>query len=193
MATPTSTVSVYYFSICTLHKYVYCLWPLPHLLFVCTTLVQFVCNTLVLFMCTTLVQFMCTTLVLFLCTTLVLFLCTTLVLFLCSTLVLFVCSTLVPFLCSTLVLFVCSTSVLFVCSTLIRVLYNSVSVYYFYYYTLKLYLPPTGGKESPWTTASHWRLEQIFSQCSFHTSLHLPLWLALREGHVYCLWPPHYE
>ena len=42
----------------------YCLWPLPHLLLVCTTLVIFVCTTLVLFMCTTLVLFMCTSLVL---------------------------------------------------------------------------------------------------------------------------------
>ena len=58
----------------------YCLWPLPHLLFVCTTLVLFVCTTLVLFMCTTLVLFMCTTLVLFMCTTLVLFMCPTVVL-----------------------------------------------------------------------------------------------------------------
>ena len=85
MATPTSTTSVYYLSICTLLKYVYCLWPLPHLLFVCTTLELFVCTTLVLFMCTTLVLFICTTLVLFVCTTLVLFVCTTLVLFVCTT------------------------------------------------------------------------------------------------------------
>ena len=49
-ATPTSTISVYYSSICTLLKYVYCLysysyyfigvhvyclWPLPHMLLVC--------------------------------------------------------------------------------------------------------------------------------------------------------------
>ena len=49
VATPTSTISVYYFSICTLLKYVYCLWPLPHLVLVCTTLLQFICTTLVLF------------------------------------------------------------------------------------------------------------------------------------------------
>ena len=71
VATPTSTISVYYFSICTLLQYVYCLWPLPHLLLVCTTLVLFVCTTLVLFVCTTLVLFVNPTLVLFVCTTLV--------------------------------------------------------------------------------------------------------------------------
>ena len=38
-ATPMSTISVDYFSICTLLEYVYCLWPLPRLLLVCTTLV----------------------------------------------------------------------------------------------------------------------------------------------------------
>ena len=63
---------MYYLSICTLLEYVYCLWPLPHLLFMCTTLVLFMCTTLVLFMCTTLVLFMCTTLVLFVCLTIVL-------------------------------------------------------------------------------------------------------------------------
>ena len=47
VATPTSTIHVYYFSICTLLKYVYCLWPLPHLLFMCTTLVLFMCTTLI--------------------------------------------------------------------------------------------------------------------------------------------------
>ena len=49
VATPTSNISVYYFSICTLLKYVYCLWPLPCLLLVCrsTTLVS------VLFVATT--------------------------------------------------------------------------------------------------------------------------------------------
>ena len=61
VATLMSTISVFYFSIGTLLKYVYCLWPLPHLLFVCTTLVLFVCTTLVLFMCTNLVLFVCNT------------------------------------------------------------------------------------------------------------------------------------
>ena len=114
MATATSNFSVYYFS--TIHVYyfstisVYCLWPLPHLLLVCTTVVcvQFVATltstirVYYLGMCsvcghshvyclwplphlilvrTTLVLFMCTTLVLFMCTTLVLFVCTTLVVF----------------------------------------------------------------------------------------------------------------
>ena len=37
--TPTSTISVYYFSTCTLLEYVYCLWPLACLLLVRTTLV----------------------------------------------------------------------------------------------------------------------------------------------------------
>ena len=41
--------------------------------------------------------------------------------------------------------------------------YNSVSVYYFYYYILKLYLPPPRGVESPWMTASHWRQKQLCS------------------------------
>ena len=74
----------------------------------------------------------------------------------------------------------------------IHVSYNSVSVYYFYCYILKLYLPPPRGEESPRMTASHWRLEffSFFSQCSFHTSLCLLLQLGLHEGHVY--WPlPH--
>ena len=70
----------YYLSDYKLGVHVYCLWPLPHLLLVCTTLVLFVCTTLVLFMCTTLVLFVCTTLVLFVCTTLVLFVCPTIVL-----------------------------------------------------------------------------------------------------------------
>ena len=47
---------------------------------------------------------------------------------------------------------------------LICVLYNSASEYYFDYYIMKLYLPPPGGEESPWTTASHWRQKQIFFQ-----------------------------
>ena len=65
VATPMNTISVYYCSICTLLKYVYCLWPLPHLQLVCTTLVLFMHTTLILFMCTTLVLFVCTTLVVF--------------------------------------------------------------------------------------------------------------------------------
>ena len=72
VATPTSTISVFYFSICTLLKYVYCLWPLPRLLFMCTTLVLFVCNTLVLSVCCTLVLSVGSTLVLFVCRTIVL-------------------------------------------------------------------------------------------------------------------------
>ena len=56
----------YYLSDYKLGVYVYCLWPLPHLLLVCTL------TTLVLFMCTTLVLFMCTTLELFVCLTIVL-------------------------------------------------------------------------------------------------------------------------
>ena len=84
---------VYYSSV--LLKYVYCLWPLPCLLFVCTILVLFMCTTLVLFMCTTLELFMCSTLVLFMCTILVVFVCSTLVVFVCSTLIgeLFMCPT----------------------------------------------------------------------------------------------------
>ena len=78
----------YYLSDYKLGVHVYCLWPLPHLLLVCTTLVLFVCTTLVLLVCTTLVLFVCTTLVLFMRTTLVLFVCTTLVLFVCPTIVL---------------------------------------------------------------------------------------------------------
>ena len=69
--------------------------------------------------------------------------------------------------------------------------YNSVSVYYFYYYILKLYLPPPTGEESPWTTASHWRQKQtniFFSSFHIYSSLCLLLQLALREGHMYCLW-----
>ena len=86
----------------------YCLWPLPHLLLVSTTLVVFMCTTLVLFMCTTLVVFVCTTLVVFMCRTIVL-----------------------------------------VC-------------------TIRIYVETVpGGEENPWTTASHWRLEQIFPG-SFH-------------------------
>ena len=50
VATPTSTINVYYFSMCPVcgHSHIYylcvllwyvsCLWPLPHLLLVCTTL-----------------------------------------------------------------------------------------------------------------------------------------------------------
>ena len=97
----------YYLSDNNLGVQMYCLWPLLHLLFMCTTLVLFVCTTLVLFMCTTctLVLFMCTTLLLFMCSTLVLFVCTTLVLFVCTTLVLFVCTTLVLFMCTTLLLY----------------------------------------------------------------------------------------
>ena len=87
---------------------------------------------------------------LFVCSTLVLFVCSTLVLFVCSTLVLFVCSTLVLFVCSTLVLFVCSTLLRFVCSTLVLLLFS-------------VYLRKRGEEESPWTAASHWRLEQFFS------------------------------
>ena len=60
MATPMSSISVYYFSTCTLLKYVYCLWPLPRLILVRTTLVLFMCTTLVLFVCTTLVVFVYT-------------------------------------------------------------------------------------------------------------------------------------
>ena len=52
----------YYLSDYKLGVHMYCLWPLPHLLLVCTTLVLFVCTTLVLFMCTTLVLFVCTNL-----------------------------------------------------------------------------------------------------------------------------------
>ena len=46
-------------------------------------------------------------------------------------------------------------------------------------------------EESPWTTASYWRhkLFFIFFQLLSYTSLRLLLWLALCEGHVYCLWP----
>ena len=98
------------------------------------------------------------------------------------------------FMCLTIVL-VYSILTLVNCTSqlLIHVPYNSVSVYYFYYYISKLYLLPTRGEESPWTTSSHWRQKQqtnFFS--SFHTSLRLLLWLALHEGHVICLWPlPH--
>ena len=46
----------------------------------------------------------------------------------------------------------CQTIVLFVCHTIVLVCTIS----------LKLYLPHHGGEESPWTTASHWRLE-LFS------------------------------
>ena len=67
-----STISVYYFSICTLLR---------------STLLLFVCSTLLLFMCTSLVLLVCSTLVLFVCSTLVLFV------FVCSSLVLFVCTT----------------------------------------------------------------------------------------------------
>ena len=45
----------YYLCDYKLGVHVYCLWPLQHLLFVCTTLVLFVCTTLVLFMCPTIV------------------------------------------------------------------------------------------------------------------------------------------
>ena len=39
VATPMSSISVYYFSMCVHEGHVYCLWPLPHVVLVCTTLV----------------------------------------------------------------------------------------------------------------------------------------------------------
>ena len=161
VATPTSTISVYYFSICTLLKYVYCLWPLPFLVLVCTTLVC------VLFVATPMSSIsvyyfsMCTVCghsyelgVHVYCLWPLLLMCLTIVL---------VCIVYYSYSYSYYFRVNC-TSQLPIC-----VSYNSVSVYSFYYYILKLYLPPPGGKESPWTTASHWRQKQktIFFLASF--------------------------
>ena len=82
----------------------------------------------------------------------------------------YVCTILVVFMCTTLVLFMCTTLVLFVC---------------------------TMDAEKGWVAETgHIQLFLVFYFLApfiySRTSLRLPLWLALFEGHVYCLWPlPH--
>ena len=47
-------------------------------------------------------------------------------------------------------------------------------------------------ERSPQMNHSDWRHIQFFPAPLIYTSLCLPLWLALREGHMHCLWPlPH--
>ena len=137
----------------------YCLWPLPCILLVCTTLVC------VLFVATTTYTISVYEYYL-VCTTLV---CVLFVDMYCLWPLLFVCPTIV------LVCIVYTTPITLVKCTSqlpIHVLDNSVSVYYFYYYILKLYLPPPRGEESPWTTVSHWREKQTnFSKQIFSAPL----------------------
>ena len=109
VATPMCTISVYYFSICTLLEYVYCLWPLPCLPYFTLYFYKIVgvavlafaycssyhCYSFYKWLSLLLLQFKRLQIVphlLLVCTTLVPFVCTTLVVFVCTTLVLFVCT-----------------------------------------------------------------------------------------------------
>ena len=56
---------------------------------------------------------------------------------------------------------------------------------------LKLYPPPPGGEESPWATASHWRLEQTFFFFFFpapfsivgYSKIRISQYRKIRRGH----------
>ena len=64
-------------------------------------------------------------------------------------------------------------------ATPIHVSYNSVSVYYFYYYILKLYLFTTPPCTS-WVTRVLFVATTVYSVCGHSYKL---------KEHMYCLWP----